>query len=374
MSRVLILNTGSSTLKWVVLDATTRSVYASGVTEWPAGDSDAQANILRTALKDFAGIGAVGHRVVHGGRRFSEAVIINHEVVATIEELTQLAPLHNPAALAGIQTGARLFPKVPQVAAFDTTFHTTIPDAASIYPLPWEWTEGWGLRRFGFHGLSVQYSVQRASDLLGGLPPRLVVCHLGAGCSVTAVADGRSVDTTMGFTPLEGLMMAVRSGSVDPGLLLYLLRDNDVSAAELDATLNGRSGLLGVSGISADLRAITAAAEQGHKRAQLAIDMFVHRVVSAVGGMVGVLGGIDALVFTAGIGENSSLIRERVAERLTYLGLRLDRDANAAVAPDADIAAADATVRVLVVAAREDLAILAEVVRVLGREGIQLAS
>jgi acetate kinase len=202
----------------------------------------------------------------------------------------------------------------------------------------------------------------------------VVVCHLGAGCAVTAGADGRSVDTTMGFTPLEGLMMAVRSGSVDPGLLLYLLRDNDVSAAELDATLNGRSGLLGVSGISADLRAITAAAEQGHKRAQLAIDMFVHRVVSAVGGMVGVLGGIDALVFTAGIGENSSLIRERVAQRLTYLGLRLDRDANAAVAPDADIAAADATVRVLVVAAREDLAILAEVVRVLGREGIQLAS
>jgi acetate kinase len=374
MSRVLILNTGSSTLKWVVLDVSTRSVSASGVTEWPAGDREAQARILRTALTDVTGIAAIGHRVVHGGTGFSEAVVIDAEVEATIGKLAHLAPLHNPAALAGIQTTAQLFPRVPQVAAFDTAFHATIPEAASIYPLPWEWTERWGLRRLGFHGLSVQYSVQRARELLGGVRQGLVVCHLGAGCSVTAVADGRSVDTTMGFTPLEGLMMAVRSGSVDPGLLLYLLREKQISVAELEATLNGRSGLLGVSGVSPDMRAITAAAEQGHKRAQLAIDMFIHRIVSAVGGMIGVLGGLNGLVFTAGIGENSPLIRERVAQRFGHLGLQIDRDANAAASPDTDVAAPDAAVRVLVIAAREDLAILAEVVRLVGPERLELAS
>src|SRR5712691_5780893 len=250
--RVLILNAGSSTLKWVVLDATDSSVSAKGVTDWSPTNSAAQVSVLRSALRDVRDIAAIGHRVVHGGPRFSEAVIIDSEVQAAIEQLSDLAPLHNPAALAGIETTAQLYPKVPQIAAFDTAFHATIPDAAAIYPLPWEWTERWGLRRLGFHGLSVQYAVRRATEMLGSLPPRLVVCHLGAGCSVTAVAAGRSVDTTMGFTPLEGLMMAVRSGSVDPGLLLYVLRDRGVGVEELEATLNGRSGLLGVSGLSAD--------------------------------------------------------------------------------------------------------------------------
>jgi acetate kinase len=216
--------------------------------------------------------------------------------------------------------------------------------------------------------LSVQYSVQRATELLGRLPPRLVVCHLGAGASVTAVAGGHSVDTTMGFTPLEGLMMAVRSGDVDPGLLMYLIRDKQVSVEELEATLNGRSGLMGTSGVSADLRQVIGAAQSGNTRAQLALDMFVHRVVKAVGGMVGVLGGLDCLVFTAGIGENSALVRDRVAAQFASVDLRLDPEANATAASDVDIAAPDAAVRVLVIAAREDLAILKEMKRLLWRE------
>ncbi len=365
MRRVLILNAGSSTLKWVVLDATDSSVSVKGVTDWSPANSSAQVSVLRSALKDAQDIAAIGHRVVHGGTRFSEAVIIDSEVQAAIEQLSDLAPLHNPAALAGIETTAQLYPEVPQIAAFDTAFHATIPDAAAIYPLPWEWTERWGLRRLGFHGLSVQYAVGRATVMLGSLPPRLVVCHLGAGCSVTAVAAGRSADTTMGFTPLEGLMMAVRSGSVDPGLLLHLLRHQQVSVEELEATLNGRSGLLGTSGISADLRAVIAEAQHGNQRAQLALDMFVHRIVGAVGWMVGVLGGLDALVFTAGIGENSPLIRARIMAQFTYLGLRLDTESNATASADADIAAPDSKARALVLATREDLAILAEMRRLL---------
>jgi len=362
---VLILNAGSSTLKWVVLDSGNRAIIAKGMTNWSSTMKTDQLRLLGAELKNVTGIAAIGHRVVHGGTRFSAGVIIDDEVIAEIRKLAPLAPLHNPAALAGIETTAQLFPEVPQVAAFDTAFHATIPDAAAVYPLPFEWTERWGLRRLGFHGLSVQYSVQRATEILGSLPPRLVVCHLGAGCSVTAVAAGRSIDTSMGFTPLEGLMMAVRSGDVDPGLLLYLLREKQLSAAELEATLNGRSGLLGTSGVSADLRLVLAAAAQGHARAQLALDIFVHRIVRAIGGLTGTLGGLDALVFTAGIGENSPLVRERVAERFAYLSLWLDHAANSASPVDVDIASREALVRVLVIAAREDLAILAEMQRLL---------
>jgi acetate kinase len=230
------------------------------------------------------------------------------------------------------------------VAAFDTAFHASLPDTAAIYPLPWEWTERWNLRRFGFHGLSVQYAVGRVGTLLGALPRRIVVCHLGAGCSVTAVEDGRSVDTSMGLSPLEGLMMARRSGSVDPGLLLYLLSRQSVGVDELDTALNERSGLAGVSGVSADMREVLAAADAGNARAQLAVGIFVHRVVRTVGAMSAVLGGLEVLVFTGGIGENSARIRDEVCRALGHLG----------------------SLRVLVIPAREDLSVLREVVRVLG--------
>jgi acetate kinase len=368
VNRALILNAGSSTLKWVVLDAPASEVLDKGVTDWSAKDTSHQSDVLRNALKGLDGIDAIGHRVVHGGTRFSEAVIVNSDVRSAIQDLVPLAPLHNPAAIAGIDASRKLFPEVPHVAAFDTAFHTTIPDAAAIYPLPWEWTERWGLRRLGFHGLSVQYAVQRTTELLTERPKKLVVCHLGAGCSITAVADGHSVDTTMGFTPLEGVMMAVRSGDVDPGMLLYLLREKNVDLSEMEATLNGRSGLLGTSGVSADLRQVIGAAQAGNERATLAIDVFVHRVVKAVGGMVGVLGGLDCLVFTAGIGENSPLIRDRVTAQFAHLDLRLDPAANANPGPDVDIATPDSTVRALVIAAREDLAILTDMRKLLWQE------
>ena len=284
---------------------------------------------------------------------------------SAIAELSELAPLHNPAALAGIDAARERFPAAPQVAAFDTAFHATLPDHAATYPLPREWTERWGLRRFGFHGLSVQYAVGRAAELLGDAPPRLVVCHLGAGCSVTAVHAGRSIDTSMGFTPLEGLMMARRSGSVDPGLLLYLLA-RGIQPGELDQALNERSGLLGVSGVSADMRKVLSAEAAGDPRARLAVDLFVHRLVATIGGMIPGLGGLDALIFTGGIGEHSAVVRARAAARLSYLGLALDVAANDAAAGDGALSTPDSLVRVLVISAREDLSVLAEVKRVLG--------
>jgi acetate kinase len=366
VGRVLVLNTGSSSLKWVVLDARSRQVQTQGEASWegtPGGRHEAE---LLAALEHVpADVEAVGHRVVHGGARFRSAVVVDEAVRADIAALAELAPLHNPAALAGIDAARQRFPALPQVAAFDTAFHASLPEAAASYALPGDWVSRWGLRRYGFHGLSVQYAVGRAAELLGQAPRRLVVCHLGAGCSVTAVADGRSVDTSMGFTPLEGLAMARRSGSVDPGLLVYLLKQG-VSTSELEHGLNERSGLLGVSGRSADMRAVLAAEAAGDQQAALAVGVFVHRLAVTVGGMLPSLGGLDALVFTGGIGEHSPVIRPRAAARLAYLGLSLDAHANAAVAEDADIAAPNSRVRVLVLTAREDLAVLDAVIATLG--------
>ncbi|GAC1400276.1 MAG: hypothetical protein NVSMB65_18130 [Chloroflexota bacterium] len=256
------------------------------------------------------------------------------------------------------------------MAAFDTAFHTTIPASAALYAVPADWTRRWGLRRFGFHGLSVSYAVRRSGELLGTVPRRLVVCHLGAGCSVTAVAEGRSVDTSMGFTPLEGVMMATRSGSLDPGLLLYLLR-HGVPADELDHALSERAGLLGVSGIAGDLRAVLAAADAGGdgaqaEQARLAYAMFIHRLVRVVGALAAVLGGLDALVLTGGIGEHSARVRGDLAGALAYLGVRLDAGRNSSAGGDMEITAGGAPVRTLVIVAREDLAVLRDVTRLLG--------
>jgi acetate kinase len=344
MQQVLILNAGSSSLKWRVLETDSETVRQEGAASWAGYEPGRHEREIGLALERVTAVDAIGHRVVHGGRRFQQAVLVDDSVRRTIRELAELAPLHNPLALAGIEAATARFPDVPQVAAFDTAFHTSLPDAAATYPLPWAWTERWGLRRFGFHGLSVQYALGRATELLGAQPGRLIVCHLGAGCSITAVANGRSVDTSMGFTPLEGLMMARRSGSVDPGLLVYLLAHQGVSVSELDRALNERSGVDGVSGVSADMREVLAAADQGNARAQLARDMFVHRVVSTIGAMAATLDGVDALVFTGGIGEHSAAIRDAVGARLGFLR----------------------PFELLVIPAREDLSILREVVRVLG--------
>ena len=364
--RVLVLNAGSSSLKWTLLDAGTEKVEDQNAESWH-GEDDAGQHVaaIERVLASIPPVVAVGHRVVHGGSVFRESVIVDERVCQTIGDLADLAPLHNPAALAGIDAVTRARPDVPQVAAFDTAFHHTIPDAAALYAVPRSWTEQYKLRRYGFHGLSVSYALRRCQELLGRQPRKLVVCHLGAGCSVTAVADGRSVDTSMGFTPLEGLIMATRSGSIDPGLLLYLLTRRGMPAQVLDTALNQRSGILGVSGISADFRIVLTQAEDGNVDAALAYQMFIHSLVRTVGAMVAVLGGLDALIFTGGIGEHSAPVRAAVAAALAYLTVLLDVEANEQRSDDADIAAHDAAVRVLVVTAREELPILADVRRLL---------
>jgi acetate kinase len=358
--RVVVLNTGSSSLKWVLFDADTEAVIDRGTTTWRA---DEFSDDIESALRSIEQVDAVGHRVVHGGARYVHAVLVDDTVRQGIADLCALAPLHNPAALVGIDAARRAFPAVPHVAAFDTAFHATMPPVAALYPLPWEWTHQWGLRRFGFHGLSVQYAVGRVSELLGARPRRLVVCHFGAGCSVTAVANGQSINTSMGFTPLEGMMMTRRSGSIDPGLVVYLLRSGGLSPDQVDKGLNQASGLLGVSGVSTDLREVIAAAQAGNERATLAVSMFVDRAAQAISGMLPCLGGLDALVFTGGIGEHSALARMRVAAAFDYLGMHIDDAANENATGDVELSAPTAQVRIFVIEAREDLTILADVKR-----------
>jgi acetate kinase len=288
-------------------------------------------------------------------------------VRAELEAIAALDDLHMRPALAGIDAVTADFPAVTQVAAFDTAFHASLPEAAAGYALPFAWSERWGLRRFGFHGLSVQHAVGRARALLDRVPERAIVCHLGSGCSITAVANGRSVDTTMGFTPLEGVMMGTRSGSVDPGLLLYLLGSCGVSVDELGDVLEHQSGLQGVSGRSGDLRDILAAATTGDARARRAYEQFVWSLRRAVGAMAGVLGGVDAIVFTGGIGENSAPVRRDVARALAFTGLRLAGETASSGAADRLISTPESPVAALLVHAREDLVILGEVVRRIGR-------
>ena len=359
MTRILVMNAGSSSLKWSVFDATSEALVQHASVSWPEQTRDRRhATEIDAALVDVERVDAIGHRVVHGGAMFRTPVRVDASVRRGILDLAELAPLHNPAAVAVIDAAARIFPGVPQVAVFDTAFHASIPDAAAIYPVPWEWTERWRLRRFGFHGLSVDYAVKRASEILGRLPSRLIVCHLGAGCSVTAVLDGRSIDTSMGFTPLEGVMMGHRSGSIDPGLMLFLQRVHGLTALDLETALNERSGLIGVAGDSGDMRDVVAGRAAHHPRAALAFDMFVQRLVAAIGAQLPGLGGLDALVFTGGIGENSHDVRLMTVERLAFLGVSIDNHDSGSPARDRDISAPSSPVRVLVIAAREDLTVL----------------
>ena len=320
------------------------------------------------AVASRSDIDAVGHRVVHGGPHFEDPVIITPEVRSTIDSVSAFAPLHIRAELEGMDIVESLFGGVPQIAVFDTGFHRQMPRSAAIYPGPYEWFES-GIRRYGFHGINHQYCAGRAAHLLGkdAGSLRLVTCHLGNGCSVAAIRGGRSVDTTMGFTPLDGLMMGTRSGSVDPGILTFLMRDRKLDADEIDKLLNQKSGLLGVSGLSSDMRDILAAISRGHERAKVAFDIYVHRLRTAIGGMAAVLGGMDALVFTAGVGENSPEVREAATSGLQFLGLTLDSHANRQPGVDQDIATADSPVRVLVIRAEEDWAIARECWRLVQR-------
>src|SRR5882724_5657693 len=306
-------------------------------------------------------IDVVGHRVVHGGPKYEEPVVLNSEVKSGIANVSAFAPLHNRAELEGMEVVEKLLGPVPQVAVFDTGFHRKMPQAAAVYPGPYQWVER-GIHRYGFHGINHQYCAARAAQLLrrdlDAL--KLVTCHLGNGCSLAAIREGHSVDTTMGFTPLEGLMMGTRSGSIDPGILIYLMRRGQINGQEIDNLLNEKSGLLGISGLSGDMRQILAAVKQGNPRAKLAFDIYVHRLQAGIGAMIAVLGGIDALVFTAGVGENSPEVRWSACSKLGFIGLKLNEKSNARPSPDEDIAASDSPVRVLVIRAQEDWAIARE--------------
>jgi acetate kinase len=306
-------------------------------------------------LSQLSDIDVVGHRIVNGGRQYRGPVVVTADVKQAIRNMLSFAPLHNRLELEGIELIEKECGPIPQIAVFDTSFHSELPDAAAIYPGPYEWAER-GIRKLGFHGISHEYCSERVVELLGKNLSELkvVTCHLGNGCSLAAIRDGRSIDTTMGFTPLDGLMMGTRSGSVDPGILTYLLREDHTSGEALDKTLNTQSGLLGISDVSGDMRQILSAMKEGNLRAQLAFDIFVHRLRSGIGAMIAALGGIDALVFTAGIGENSPEVRAAVCANFAFLGLLLDASKNNAAHGDSEISSQDSSVRVFVLEAQED--------------------
>jgi acetate kinase len=356
--RVLVVNVGSSSLKLSVLDGEERIARAE-VERWDGDDVDP----LLSLLEDVQGIDAIGHRFVHGGARHVGPSLLDAAVLQDLEQLIPLAPLHQPRALAGLRAAERALPGTPSFACFDTAFHRSMPAAASTYALPADWNARWGLRRYGFHGLSHAYASHRAAQLvdMDVTTARIVCCHLGAGASLCAVRAGRSVDTTMGFTPLEGLVMRTRSGSVDPGLLLWLLSQG-VAPEELTDALEHRSGLAGLSGTSGDLRDVLQARSEGSADAALAYDVMLHRLGREIGAMAGAAGGLDLLVLTGGMAEHSPQLRADLCERMQWLGVAVS-DADANLTGDADLSSPGARVRTVLVEAREDLQIAREVAR-----------
>ncbi|MEO0986130.1 MAG: acetate kinase [Cyanobacteria bacterium J06639_14] len=399
--KILVLNAGSSSHKAALFDFETAQkplwraqldwTHQVGAVELDASTAEGQRHqatletqdktagirwMLETLvdgpvkiLETLSEIQAVGHRVVHGGRAYQQSLLITPAVKAAICDLFSLAPAHNPANLGGIEALETILGAVPQVAVFDTAFHAQMPPAAATYPVPYEWVEK-GIQRYGFHGISHRYVAQRAAELMGKdlQEVRLITCHLGNGCSLAAVRDGVSVDTTMGFTPLDGLMMGSRSGSVDPGILIHLMRHDRYSPDDLDRLLNKASGLKGISGVANDMRQVLEAAEQGSDRAQLAFDMFIHVLRRHIGAMLGSLGRLDALVFTAGIGENSIPVWQAACQGWECLGLTLDPDKLARNQADQDIAASDSAVRVFVIHTQEEWAIAQDCRRILAGE------
>jgi len=385
--KILVLNSGSSSQKACIYEiedsvpSRPPACQWEGKIEWHgqtavvsvrSGNGTVQKRQVNVTSRDHvlrellstsyhSDIDVVGHRIVHGGPHFEVPVVITPEVRKAIAGVSSFAPLHIEAELEGVRMVEKLLGSIPQVAVFDTGFHRQIPLPASIYPGPYEWLEN-GIRRYGFHGINHQYCAYRATQLLGKGAEQLrrVICHLGNGCSIAAVHGGRSVDTTMGFTPLDGLMMGTRSGAVDPGILIYLMRQGQLSADRIDRLLNYESGLLGVSGVSGDMRDVLAAIGRGHERAKLAFDIYVHRLRAGIAAMAAAMGGMDALVFTAGVGENSAEVRAAACNGLDFLGVRLDACKNARPDLDADISSESSRVRVLVIRAEEDWAIAKE--------------
>lgn len=361
--RVLVVNAGSSSLKLRLLDDGDQLLRGADVTVGAGGIDTGE---LARVLTGWPAPDSVGHRIVHGGALFTGAALITAEVREQLAALTDLAPLHQPKSLAALDAVSHQLPDVPAVACFDTAFHAGIPIAAATYPVPLEWRTRYGIRRFGFHGLSHAYCTHRAAMIAGLAEPdlRVVSCHLGAGASLAAVVGGQSVDTTMGFTPLDGLVMATRSGSLDPGLVLWLEEHEHLSPHEISLALETRSGMLALAG-TADMREVESAAAAGHDDAALALEVYLHRLAAGVAGMCAALGGLDILAFTGGVGENSIVVRAGLADRLAFLGVGIDDAANASTG-DRDVSSAGSPVRSVVIAAREDLQIARETRLLLG--------
>ena len=390
---VLVINCGSSSLKFQLINSDTEAVLAKGLCErigidgrltyQPAGGEkttedkampthteaiqfviDALTDAERGVVGSLEEIGAVGHRVVHGGEKFASSAVITDEMIKAVEECNDLAPLHNPANLIGIAACKELMPNTPMVGVFDTAFHQTMPEKAYMYGLPYEYYEDYKVRRYGFHGTSHSFVSKRTAEILGKNYNNLktIVCHLGNGASICAVLNGKSVDTSMGLTPLEGLVMGTRSGDIDPAILEFLAKKEGMDITELMNMLNKKSGVHGVSGISSDFRDLAAGAEAGNKRAQIAIDVFAYRVAKYVGSYAAAMNGVDAIAFTAGIGENDASIRAKVCEYLGYLGITIDAQANGIRGEETIISTSDSKVNVLVVPTNEELAIARETV------------
>ena len=391
---VLVINCGSSSLKFQLINSETEGVLAKGLCErigidgrltyQPAGGEkkteelampthteaiqfviNALTDAERGVVKDLSEIGAVGHRVVHGGEKFANSVVITDEVKKAIEECNDLAPLHNPANLIGINACQELMPGTPMVAVFDTAFHQTMPEKAYMYGLPYEYYEKYAVRRYGFHGTSHSFVSKRAAEILGKSydDMKTVVCHLGNGASISAVLNGKCVDTSMGLTPLEGLVMGTRSGDIDPAILEYISKKEGLDIAELMNMLNKKSGVFGLSNnLSSDFRDLETAADEGNKQAQVALDVFCYRVAKYVGSYVAAMNGVDTIVFTAGIGENAALVRTKVCEYLGYLGITLDQEANGKRGEEIAISTPDSKVTVMVIPTNEELAIARETV------------
>ena len=390
---VLVINCGSSSLKYQLINSDTEDVLAKGLCERIGIDGrlvyqkagcdkeiteaampthkeaiqmvlDALVNDKTGAIKSLSEVNAVGHRIVHGGEKFASSVVITDEVLEAVAQCNDLAPLHNPANLSGINACKEVMPGVPMVAVFDTAFHQTMPEKAYLYGLPYEYYENYKVRRYGFHGTSHSFVSKETARFLGMdlENSKIIVCHLGNGASISAVKDGKCVDTSMGLTPLEGLVMGTRSGDIDPAIMEYIAKKENLDIAGVMNVLNKKSGLEGISGLSSDFRDLTAGAKEGNKRAIAAIEVFCYRVAKYVGSYVAAMNGVDAIAFTAGIGENVGLVREKVCSYLGYLGITLDAEANAKSGDNCVISAADSKVKVAVIPTNEELAICRETV------------
>ncbi|MFH1542033.1 MAG: acetate kinase [bacterium] len=368
---ILALNCGSSSVKYKLFDRTKKEVIGEGVVERIGeGEHPDHKTALKAILKDLPKISAVGHRVVHGGEKFKKSVLITDKVLKAIRDLSDLAPLHNPPNIIGIEAAMEVLPKVSHVAVFDTAFHQTMPEEAYLYAVPYEWYEKYGVRRYGFHGSSHQYVSRRAAEFLGKKPNEvnLITLHIGNGVSITAIKKGKSVSTSMGLTPLEGAVMGTRCGDIDPAVILFMIEKEGFTAEQLDQILNKKSGLLGITGKYVDRRDIDKAAEAGDERCQLARTIEASRLKKYIGAYIAVLGQVDAIVFTAGAGEKNWQLRERVCVDMDALGLKLDRDKNAAVrAPRAEkeVSSNDSPIKILVIPTDEESVFVEEVVKVI---------